>query len=75
MGWHWVNPTRIGTRIAVPGIATGTITSGKIHESEMVWDMETLRHQLGASVDDAEPDTGARESTTQNPPRLEPEAR
>lgn len=40
----------------------------------MVLDMDTLRHQLGMSVDDAEPDTGASESTTQNPPRLEPKA-
>lgn len=64
-----------GTRIAVPGVATGRITNGKIHESEMVWDVEVLRNQLGASAEDADAVTDSRASADREPslPRLEAE--
>lgn len=59
-----------GNRIAVEGVATGTIENGTIHESTMVWDVETLRHQLGAPVDVAEPAIDSRESSVRHSPPL-----
>lgn len=60
-----------GNRFTVSGITTGTIQNGKIHEMEMVWDSETLRRQLGSSVEDAEIDSGTRDPIEPNGPLLE----
>lgn len=54
-----------GNQIAVPGVTTGTIANGKIHESKMIWDVAALRHQLGSSVEIAETGADPGESAAQ----------
>lgn len=53
-----------GNRIAVSGVATGTVRNGKVRENAMDWDVGELRRQLGSSVEDAETETVSRESNT-----------
>lgn len=53
-----------GNRIAVSGVATGTVRNGKVRENAMVWDVGELRRQLGSPVEGAETETGLRESNT-----------
>lgn len=62
-----------GNRIAVSGVATGTLTNGEIRENRIIWDEETLRRQLGGSVEGADDDTGSPESNGQERPLLERE--
>lgn len=56
-----------GSRIAVGGVTRGTITNEEIHESEMVWDVKTLRHQLGSSGEVTETDTDSGKCNERKP--------
>lgn len=49
IGWAGEEPH--GTVITVTGSTTGTITGGKLRESEMVWDRAELRLQRDSAAD------------------------
>lgn len=56
-----------GSRIAVGGVTRGTVTNEEIQECEMVWDVKTLRHQLGSSGEVTETDTDSGKSSARKP--------
>lgn len=64
-----------GYQLAISGVTTGTIKSGKIHQSTMVWDGEELRRQLGLSGENDEPDIGPSELTSRKSSLLEQQVR
>lgn len=62
-----------GNRIVVSGVSTGTILGGVIRDCRMIWDVPTLRHQLGAPVEAiaSAPAVDDAESTSQVPQIVE----